>query len=101
MNNNFNSSNFSNMSCNSFINLLLDLNETELTLFGCIIGFYLSSLTNINQQNSLGNFFELVGQILLTMNAQSININPFAGSNLNERLTKIEKELNELKNKFH
>lgn len=90
---------FGDISCNAFVDLLLSLNEYELTVLGCAIGLLLAPTMTINQQNSLGNFFELVGQILLTVNAQAVNLQPNAPSRqeLNERIKRLEREINELR----
>lgn len=90
---------FGDMSCNAFVDLLLSLNEYELAILGSAIGFLLAPTITINQQNALGNFFELIGQTLLTINAQAVNLQPTSPSRhqLNEKLKKLEKELNELK----
>ena len=90
---------FGDMSCNAFIDLLLSINEYELTILGCAIGLLLAPTMTINQQNSLGNFFELIGQVLLTVNAQAVNLQPSAPSRqqLNEKIKKLEKELENLK----
>ena len=91
---------YGDISCNAFIDLLLSLNEYELTILGVAIGLLLAPTITTNQQNSLGNFFELIGQTLLTINAQAINLQPNAPSReeLNNKIKKIEKELNDLKN---
>ena len=86
-----------NESTNAFIDMLLSLSETELSLFGCILGFYISSISTTKQQNSLGNFFELVGQVLLTMNAQSLNLSPSYNQTLMKKINDLEKEILELK----
>ena len=88
------------MSCNAFVNLLLALNEYELTILAFLISLTIAPTITVNQQNSLGNFFELVGQVLLTINAQAVNLQPNAPSRqqLYEKIMKIEKELHDLKN---
>ena len=86
------------MSCNAFIDLLLSLNEYELSILSFAIGVLLASTITINQQNSLGNFFELIGQTLLTINAQALNLQPSAPSryDLNKKINNLEKKLNDL-----
>lgn len=90
---------FYDISCNAFIDLLLSINEYELTILGFAIGILLAPNITVNQQNSLGNFFELIGQTLLTINAQKINLQPNSPSKqqLNEKIKELEKELNNLK----
>lgn len=99
MNNNYDMYEFGDMSCNAFVDLLLSINEYELTILACAIGLLIAPTITINQQNSLGNFFELIGQILLTINAQAINNQPNAPSRqqLNERINRLEREINELR----
>ena len=50
---------FGDISCNAFIDLLLSLNEYELSLLAFAIGLILSPTITVNQQSSLGNFFTL------------------------------------------
>ncbi len=90
---------FGDISCNAFVDLLLSINEYELTILACAIGLLISPTITINQQNALGNFFELIGQTILTVNAQAVNLQPNAPSRLelNERIKKLEMELNILK----
>ena len=90
---------FGDMSCNAFVDLLLSLNEYELTILGCAIGILLIPSTTVNQQNSLGNFFELIGQVLLTASAQAINLQPNGPSRveLAKRIKELEKELEKIK----
>ena len=94
---------FGDISCNAFVNLLLSLNEYELTILGFAIGTLLAPTITINQQNSLGNFFELIGQTLLTINAQAVNLQPNAPSRqeLYEKIKRLEQEIITLKNKNH
>ena len=79
---------FGDMSCNAFVDLLLSINEYELTILGCAIGLLIAPTITVNQQNSLGNFFELIGQVLLTVNAQAVNNQPSSPSRqqLNEKI---------------
>ena len=88
------------MSCNAFVNMLLSLNEYELTILGCAIGLILAPTITINQQNSLGNFFELIGQVLLTVNAQAVNLQPSAPSrqDLYELIKSLQQQINDLRN---
>ncbi len=57
---------------------LLNLSPQELSLLSFAMGFILSPCLTINQQNAIGNFFILFGQVMLTFNAQSnylVNLN--------------------------
>lgn len=93
---------FGDISCNAFVDLLLSINEYELSILAFAIGTILAPTITINQQNSLGNFFELIGQTLLTINAQSINLQPNAPSRLelNKQIKRLEREIQSLKDKI-
>ena len=54
----------------NFANLISTLSPIEFTTLGVIAGYVLTISLDIQTQNSLGNWFELVGQILLTASAQ-------------------------------
>ena len=54
----------------SFANLISELSPIEFTTLGVIVGYVLTVSLDVQTQNSLGNWFELVGQILLTASAQ-------------------------------
>ena len=90
---------FGDISCNAFVDLLLSINEYELAILASAIGLLISPTITINQQNALGNFFELIGQTILTVNAQAVNLQPNDPSRLelSDRLKKIEIELELLK----
>jgi len=92
---------YGDISCNAFIDLLLSLNPYELSVLAFAIAFFLAPTITINQQNALGNFFELIGQTLLNINAQEVNLQPNAPSReeLNERINNLEKEISILKRK--
>lgn len=54
--------------------LLLSLNAYEFTTLAFIIGILLCDGLNYDQQQSLGNFFEQMGQTILTVGAQNQNL---------------------------
>ena len=68
-------SKFVNQDYKSFSEWLFSLNAYEFTLIATIAGFLISPKLTINEQNSLGNFFELLGQVILTINAQGSTLN--------------------------
>lgn len=99
---------FINQDFDSFSNWLFSLNAYEFSLISTIIGFAISSTLTLNQQNSLGNFFELLGQVILTINAQNNtlqqaktknpNIKPyFETDSLEKEILKIKKEVIQLR----
>lgn len=76
--------------------LILKLSPFEFVTVGTVIGYLLSVNLTVTEQNSLGNWFELVGQIILTFNAQgSINIPPSPKEflDLKKKVEEIEKNL--------
>lgn len=92
----------------SFSRWLSSLNPYEFTMVGAAIGLAIAPALTVNQQNSLGNFFELVGQVILTINAQKItqqqfkakqpSIKPFIESNsLEEEILKLKEEVIQLR----
>ncbi|MDD4795579.1 MAG: hypothetical protein PHG03_03355 [Bacilli bacterium] len=102
---------FINQDFDSFSNWLFSLNAYEFSLIASIIGFVISPALTINQQGSLGNFFELLGQVILTINAQNTTlyqsgfqqscIKPHIESqNLEEEIILIKKELIKLRNEI-
>lgn len=71
------SNKFSKQDIKDFSTFLANLSPLEFTTYGCIIGIIITSLLNSNEQNSIGNFFELIGQVILTAQAQSTYNNSF------------------------
>ena len=112
---NNNESNFNEFK--SFSEWLFSLSAFEFTSYGTVIGYLISSVLTTNQQNSLGNFFELVGQVILTFNAQNSTLQSKKNSNQNlsnhvnyeneifenlySKISSLEKEINSLKNKLN
>lgn len=79
--------------------IILKLSPFEFVTVGTLIGYILSVNLTVTEQNSLGNWFELVGQIMLTFNAQgSINIPPSPKEfiELKKKVEKIEKNLEKI-----
>lgn len=65
-----------------FVDYLFSINPYELSLLANILGIILTIPLNANQQNTLGNFFELIGQQILTIQAQNANLSPNQSSNI-------------------
>ena len=84
------------MSISSFIDQLLTLNGTEISVLACILGYSLTVNTTINQQSTLGNFFELIGQFILTSAAQTYNLKSKTSTNNND----LQAQINELYKMF-
>ncbi|MBM6839258.1 hypothetical protein H9X77_13715, partial [Clostridium saudiense] len=47
-----------------------DLNPQELIVIANILGIAIANKLPFNIQNAVGNFFELLGQVIITFNAQ-------------------------------
>lgn len=58
-------------SLNSFADYLLNLSAEEFSLLSFTLAFILAPTLNITQQNAIGNFFILFGQVLVTFNSQN------------------------------
>lgn len=56
---------------NNFVKYISSLNPNEFTAVACIFGFLLSAPLDAYTQQSLGNFFECVGQVMLTISSQN------------------------------
>ena len=72
--NNTDFNNFINQNYSELSNWLNTLNPYEFALMGTIAAFLIAPTLNANQQNSIGNFLEEIGQILLTISAQTITV---------------------------
>ena len=69
-----NYSKFKDLSLSSLIDKLLSLSGEELSILACILGFAITSNTTIEEQDSIGNFFELLGEFILTTSAQNYKL---------------------------
>ncbi len=96
----------------NFSNGLFSLSAFEFNLLASIIGFAITPTLTTNEQNSLGNFFALVGQILMTANAQNITLaaiknkntnlqNGFQTSSVENEILLIKEEMLNMFNKFY
>lgn len=56
---------------NSLVNFISNLSPNEFSITACIFGFLLASPLDKYTQQSMGNFFELVGQVMLTISSQA------------------------------
>lgn len=66
------------MSNNPFTNLskiLLSLNSYEFASLAYLIGLILCDGLNYNEQQSLGNFYNLLGEVMQTIGSQGQNLN--------------------------
>ncbi len=58
-----------------FVTYLLNLTPNELGALGSLLGVLLSQNLTPIQQNVFGNFFELIGQVMLAMGSQGQYVN--------------------------
>lgn len=86
----------------AFSTFLAKLSPIEFATLGSLIGIIITANLNANEQNSIGNFFELVGQVILTAQAQSsynapssISVNEFNNfkNDINQKLNIILKQI--------
>lgn len=90
-----------------FAGLIYNLSAFEFTLTGTIIGYLLAIPLTTDEQNSLGNLFEIIGQTLLTFNAQNVLLhdkmlknNNMTNEDLSRRIEMLESKLDFLLNKL-
>lgn len=81
----------------NFSKWLSSLSPNEFTLIAMITGFIIGQGLNYDEQNSIGNWLECVGQIILTMSAQGQLLSP-SNPNLIEKISNLEFEINKIKN---
>lgn len=75
---------------------ILSLSSFEFVTSGTIAGYLISTILTTQEQNSVGNWLELVGQIVLTFNAQgSANLPPSP-----KQFIDLEKRVKELESKL-
>ena len=75
---------------------ILSLSSFEFVTAGTLAGYIISSVLTTQEQNSVGNWLELVGQIVLTFNAQgSANLPPSPKQfiDLEKRVSQIERKI--------
>lgn len=72
-----------NMGCNDIPNGFQSLDPQLFVIIGTILGQVLAGNIPFNVQNALGNWFELLGQVLLTYNAQQQYFQSGPGSYFN------------------
>ena len=88
---------FINQDFNLLSRWLNSINSYEFALYGIVAAFLIAPTLNANEQNSLGNWLEEIGQILLTISAQTFNTNNsnFSSSdieNIMSLITKLKKD---------
>lgn len=77
-----------------FSKWLMSLSPEEFTIISVVTAFVISQFLNTNEQNAIGNWFENVGQILLTISAQAFLLQPDVTI---DDINELKKEISELK----
>ena len=90
-----------------FTDWIFSLSGLDYTIAAVTIAIILSKGLDVNEQNSVGSFFFLIGQVLITMNAQNItkfnninNPNNISIGELNVKLDYLYNELMKIKNRL-
>lgn len=94
MNNQFDYNKFKDMSCGNFLSYILTLSPNELSLLALGLGYLFSINLDTNQKNSLGNFLELIGQLMLAVSAQEMVFNTH---HLQQQIDQLKQEIIKLK----
>ncbi len=100
--------NFMNQDFKGFSEWLNTLDPYEFTIIATLIGFAIAPFITTSQQNSLGNFFEQLGQTLETISAQGQTINTLQQNNqqannfnsCNDDINNLKLEIERLKRKI-
>ncbi len=72
-------------------NIISNLSPLEFIISATLIGYFISLSIPITELNSLGNWFEQVGQIMLTYSAQG------TATPTNEQYNQLVKDVEDLK----
>lgn len=89
--------NFNQEEIKNFASWILTLSPFEFTTLATITGYIISMSLTTAEQNSVGNWLELVGQIILTFNAQSAASQPPSAAqycNLVKKVQELERKVN-------
>lgn len=81
----------------NFSKNLSNLSPLEFISLGCLLGIILSEVLNPNEQNTIGNFLEMVGQILLTSYAQASVVDPNYSSPSNCQFNNLKYDVETIK----
>ncbi len=95
-----NNNNNTKKNLSDFAEWLNSISPLEYVTVGTVIAYLISWELDANSQNSLGNWLEMVGQIMLTFSAQaSATPTQEEYQQLLNDVENLKKELNNLKNK--
>ena len=82
----------------NFSKWLASLSANEFALLAMITGYIITQGLNYEEQNSIGNWLECVGQIILTLSAQNQLLSP-SDPAVMTKINELQKQIDELKNK--
>lgn len=95
---------FVNQDFKNLASWIYSLNGYEFTLIATLVSFLISPQLSINEQNSLGNFFEQMGQTLLTIAAQNQTVKhkrKQISTMSNEHIDDLRKEIHRIKEELY
>ena len=72
------------------------LNPVKFSLLASVLGILLIDNLSVNQQNSLGNFLENVGQNLLTAAAQAQTVQQSQQNQIRRQIQSLKEQIAEL-----
>lgn len=84
---------FTNFDFKTLSSILKSIPPLEFGLLGGVIGVIISAPLNSAELNSLGNFLQLISQVMLTIQAQIELVTP--SYPLREELATLQNEINE------
>ena len=88
-------------SIQSFSDWLDSIPPYEFSLYASLVAYLIAPTLSISSQNALGNWFEQLGQILLTISAQaSATPSNEEYKHLVNKVKQLENELKDLKSKL-
>lgn len=96
--------NFINQDFRELANWIYSLNGYEFVIVATLVGVLIATPLSINQQNSLGNFFEQIGQTMLTIAAQNQTVKHKVkqySTLSNEAISDLEDEIHKIKEELY
>jgi hypothetical protein len=91
---------FNQNTINSYSQILAKLSPAEFATLGCALSLILIQTLNPNEQNTIGNLLEMIGQILLTSYAQASVIDPNISPVTQSQFSSQEEEMQKIKKAF-
>lgn len=92
---------FLNIDFNNLAEFLANIPPLQLAVIGSLIGTLLSVPLNYEEQSTLGNFFELIGQAMLVVSAQGFNLQTKEPTNQSQAINDLQKQINRLNERLN